>query len=151
MRDQVYENYTSPLGVGFVCAGNHYDMDLPHRQRTTNATKLAVGFRRSDTYAIRYHNPTYLRLESCPESHLLYFHNVPYTRQLRSHNNMTVVQYIYLSHRTGAATAASFVQTWAQLAATLGSHPEYGLVASRLQAGATDAAMFSKAVIDYFA
>lgn len=57
---QVYENYTSPLGIGFVCASNHYDMDLPHRQATTNATKHAVGYRRSDTYAVAYHNPLYV-------------------------------------------------------------------------------------------
>lgn len=93
----------------------------------------------------------YLSPDTCPEAHLLYFHNVPYSRPLATHSNCTVLQYIYLSHQAGAAAAADFVRSWTELADLLGNHTEYTLVLSRLQTGAADAAIFAKAVIDYFA
>eukprot|EP00911_Craspedida_sp_UC1_P002819 UC1_evm1s2064 len=147
---EVYENYTSPLGLGFVCAGNHYDMDLGHRQRQTNATKTHLGYDRAETYGRDYRNPTFVDLESCPETQLLTFHNVPYTHQLHTHHNVSLIQYIYSSHRAGAAAAEGFVREWTALLPDLGSHPEYNRTLQRLQTGATDAGKFRDSVIKYF-
>ena len=37
-----YENVTTSLGYGFVCAGNHFDMDPAHRVDYSNATRGAT-------------------------------------------------------------------------------------------------------------
>ena len=148
---EVYENYTSPLGVGFVCAANHYDMDLPHRQPQTNATATHVGYQRNGTYGRDYRNPQYVQLATCPEAELLCFHNVPYTHRLRTRGNASVIEYIYASHAAGARAAAGYVQTWLDLAPELGRFPEYNVTLDRLRTGAADAAKFRDAVVDYFA
>ena len=41
-----FENYTAPLGVGFICNGDHYVPDPQHRVSQLNASEASVGFNR---------------------------------------------------------------------------------------------------------
>ena len=51
-----YENYTAPLGLGFICAGDHYAPDPPHRQSLMNASATHLGYDRPATTNARIQN-----------------------------------------------------------------------------------------------
>ena len=155
---EVYENYTSPLGVGFICAGDHYNMDPPHRQQYTNATSTHVGYNR-DAYARTYNGRVasrYSRLAETPDELLLCFHNVAYTHKLSaSHGNLDVLEYIYASHRAGAKAAHGYIQSWESLRGRIDTST-YGpqtfeTLHQRLVFGAQEAQRFSEQIISYFA
>ena len=154
MRSWVaYENYTSPLGIGFVCAGNHYDMDMPHRESTTNANRTHIGYERGIRWGSLY-NGTVARafesIDSCPEQLLLFFHNVPYTHRLVTKGNCSVLQYIYASHKAGAMAAVSFANDWAVLQSLVNSTFLYENIDQHLKMGAHDAGVFSQYMISFF-
>ena len=214
----MYENYTAPLGIGFICDSNHYDPNPKQRAKLTNTTAQHIGYERGvmdgfgGTYNPRvaaqvcdvHTTPEELLLAS--KSHTLNhrvpvqhaaqkrnlrcvlhpstprywvqntpriqnnrslnpisfmidfdfqtFHNVPYTHQLHGHGNMTVIQYIYESHRSGAAAAAAYQDVWQSLAGLI-DEGVYGAgvhatVAQRLQFGASEANRFAGIMIDYY-
>jgi len=164
---EAYENYTSSLGWGFSCAGNHYDMDLADRTDYTNATETTIGYSRGveGGYGATYSGATasdFLNVSLCPEELLLAFHTVPYAHKLRGprYGNLTVLQWIYASHAGGARTAREFVAGWESLEGQLnlsayatGGATEadvFAAVAQRLQGGAASAAQFSASIIKYF-
>jgi alpha-glucuronidase len=155
---EAYENYTAPLGVGFICAGDHYAPDPPHRVSYTNATATRVGYNRG-AYAETYNGAVaqdYASLASTPDELLLCFHNVPYTHQLgAAHGGLSVLEWIYASHKAGAATAASYVTTWKALKGRIDTSVYgdggYEQVLQRLEFGATEAGRFSDIVVNYFA
>lgn len=162
-----YENFTASLGWGFVCAGDHYDMDPASRTDYSNATHLSVGYARGQpgAYASAYNGAAaaaFLSLDTCPEQLLLSFFNVDYTYVLRGleYGGLSVLDWIYASHAAGAATSASFVSQW-QLLKGLVNLTAYAVdgmseddvfdnMSEILQAGAADAATFSAAVTQYF-
>lgn len=165
---EAYENFTASLGWGFVCAGDHYHMDPKLRLDYTNASAARVGYARGQpgAYGAVYNAPAaaaFTSLEACPEELLLAFHNVPYSHALRGqrYGGLSVLGWINASHAAGASTAAGFVQRWRALqgqlrlaAFAVGGDTEadvFEQVAQRLQAAATDAAMFAQNVTDYFA
>jgi alpha-glucuronidase len=154
---EAYENYTAPLGIGFICGGDHYNPDPAHRQSLTNATSKYIGYNRP-AYAGTYNGAVASALESVettPEELLLAFHNVPYTHKLNAaRRNLSVIDFIYSSHKAGAATASSYVQTWTSLQGKL-DFGAYGpgtfeVVKKRLQFGASEAQRFSGIITKYF-
>ena len=156
-----YENYTAPLGVGFICNGNHYEPDPPHRVSYTNASKSNVGFHRggANLYGGTYNPRVAVQFDSVdttPEELLLCFHNVPYTHKLSSnYSGLSVLEYIYSSHKAGAATAASYIETWQSLKSDLDT-TTYGdgvfdAMTKRLTFGASEAKRFEAIIVDYFA
>lgn len=155
---EAYENYTAPLGVGFICSGDHYAPDPPHRVSYTNATETHVGYNRL-AYAQTYNPPVsqhYATVANTPDDLLLCFHNVPYTHKLdESHGGLTVLEWIYASHNAGAATAAEYVTTWKSLKGRIDTavygEDGYEKVLKRLQFGASEASRFSEIVVSYFA
>ena len=155
---EAFENYTAPLGVGFICSGNHYEPDPSHRETYTNATNTYVGYNR-EAYTRTYNSPVsqhYETLESTPNDLLLCFHNVPYTHKLDdAHGGLTVLEWIYSSHKAGAATAAQYVTTWQSLKGRVDTEvygkDAYDQLLQRLQFGASEAERFSGIVVDYFA
>lgn len=117
---EIYEAYTSPLGVGVICHGNHYDPAPARRTYYTGAKKTGVGFDRTvatgSGYADQYPEQVtakYESIESCPDELLLFFHHVPYTHQL--HSGKTVIQHIYDSHFEGVERAQKLRDQWKTL------------------------------------
>lgn len=122
---RAYEDYTVPLGMGWMCKPNHhygpdpwgYEFD---RWGTYNrADRDAVGVDRtsSGTGYTEQYAPELAELygdpEKCPDELLLFFHRVPYTHRL--HSGKTVIQHIYDAHFEGYAGAERFAELWADL------------------------------------
>eukprot|EP00054_Salpingoeca_dolichothecata_P016307 m.95405 g.95405 ORF g.95405 m.95405 type:complete len:439 (+) comp21921_c0_seq2:356-1672(+) len=134
---ETYENYTSPLGLGFVCAGDHYHMDMPHREPTTNASKFGVGFHRP-LFANDYNTSVFRSIESCPESLLLAFYNLPYDYQLirgsksggsnreNNNNNNTnnTINITFKSEVHGPCTRIETNNNFPRVSVTPPSHPK---------------------------
>ncbi len=121
----VYENYTSPLGIGWmVTPHEHYGCSVDGYEYSRwgtyhRADHLGIGVDRSENgtgYALQYHEPNasmYNHMETCPEELLLFFHHVPYTYVLKS--NKTVIQHIYDSHFEGVEQVEEMIATWESL------------------------------------
>ena len=123
---QIYEDYTSPLGVGFMCGSkkphrHHYDPDPAGRQKKYHhADKQGVGYDRTKAtgsgYTMQYHKVAadiFESLETCPDELLLFFHHVPYRHRL--HSGKTVIQHIYDTHNDGAKRAEGLRKSWKSL------------------------------------
>lgn len=121
--NQTYENYTSPLGVGFMVtpavhygpAVDGYEFD---RWGTYHfADRNGIGVDRTTASGSGYTSqyPTdlaeqYEHLESTPDELLLFFHHVPYTHTL--HSGKTVIQHIYDTHFAGVERVQQYIQQW---------------------------------------
>ncbi len=122
---EVYENYTSPLGIGWMVNPNHhygpnvngYEFDrwgTYHRadrdgigvDRTTKGTGYTAQY--NEEKFTLYENP-----ETCPEELLLFFHYVRYDKQLKS--GKTLIQHIYDTHFEGYESVEGFVRDWKSL------------------------------------
>ncbi len=122
---KAYEDYTAPLGLGWLCKPNHhygpdpwgYEFD---RWGTYNrADRDCVGVDRSASgtgYSELYAEPlanVFGSPETCPDELLLFFHRVPYTHRL--HSGKTVIQHIYDTHFEGYEQAKRFAEAWKTL------------------------------------
>lgn len=123
---QTYENYTAPLGVGWmVNPGHHYGPNVDGYEYDVWGTyhfsdRDGIGVDRTTEtgtgYAAQYFSPNdkiYNNLESCPDDLLLFFHHVPYTHKLES--GETVIQHIYNTHFRGVEEVESFIRAWDKL------------------------------------
>ena len=118
---EVYEKYTSPLGIGWMVNPNHhygpnvdgYEYDrwgTYHRadlhgigvDRTTKGTGYTTQYREENFKM--YEDPA-----TCPEELLLFFHYIRYDYVLKS--GKTLIQHIYDSHFEGAEQAEGFLET----------------------------------------
>ena len=154
---------TSPLGLGFICGttplgGNHYAPNPPDRQKLTNATKTHIGYSRP-AYASTYNGAVaeaYGSVAATPDELKLCFHNVPYGYKLGpAHGGLSVLEWIYASHKAGAATAAGYVGTWkstkGRIETSAYGDDAFDQVLQRLVFGASEAQKFADYVVDYFA
>ncbi len=120
---RIYEDYTAPLGVGFmVKPSHHYGPDIDgyeyDRWGTYHfADRDGIGNNRTvkdgTGYAGLYHEPVssiYENPETCPDELLLFFHHVPYTHRLQS--GKTVIQHIYDTHFSGFEQVEKMVDMW---------------------------------------
>jgi alpha-glucuronidase len=118
-----YEQYTAPLGVGFmVRPGHHYGPDVDGYEYTPWGTyhfadRDGIGVDRTAAtgtgFAAQYPHPWSERYESpatCPDELLLFFHHVPYTHVL--HSGVTVIQHIYDTHFAGAQRVTEMQSQW---------------------------------------
>jgi len=123
---RVYEQYTAPLGVGFmVRPGQHYGPDVDGYEYTPWGTyhfadRDGVGVDRTRAsgtgFTGQYPQPwsdVYESVEQCPDELLLFFHHVPYTHVL--HSGSTVIQHIYDTHFAGAERVAEMRQAWEEI------------------------------------
>ncbi len=118
----LYEGYTSPLGLGVlhdVATHLHPVPEIRHRYH--QADSRGVGFDRTSAtgsgFVDQYAPPVaerYESLDTCPDELLLFFHHVPYTHSL--HSGKTVIQHIYDSHFDGVEGVVAMRQRWAALA-----------------------------------
>lgn len=109
---EVYESYTTPLGLGWMVNVSHHYGPSPEgyeydRWGTYHrADHTAIGVDRTSTgtnYTNQYHEinrKTYESMETCPESLLLFFHRIPYKHILS--DQRTLIQYMYDAHFDGA-------------------------------------------------
>ncbi|MBW7650128.1 alpha-glucuronidase family glycosyl hydrolase [Anoxybacillus sp. ST4] len=123
---RIYENYTSPLGIGWmVNPGHHYGPNVDgyeysHWGTYHYADRHGIGVDRTTWsgtgYASQYfrENATiYESLEDCPDELLLFFHHVPYSHRLKS--GKTVIQHIYDTHFEGVEQAKQLKKKWEHL------------------------------------
>ncbi len=128
---RIYENYTSPLGIGWMVNPNHhygpnvdgYEYDkwgTYHRadlkgigvDRTVSAGTGYIGQYNKEVAAM------YENLETCPEELLLFFHHIPYSYKLQS--GETLIQYIYNSHFKGVEQVIELKNKWLGLKGMIG-------------------------------
>lgn len=155
----VYENYTAPLGVGWmVRPGNHYGPDVDgyeyDRWGTYHfADRDGVGVDRAGTgtgYALTYNEPAasaYNGVDTCPDELLLFFHHVPYTHILKS--GKTVIQHIYDSHFDGLESVLKMLSDWKRLEGRL-NDKDYINVLYRLEEQAHCARQWRDQINTYF-
>ncbi|MBB5325500.1 alpha-glucuronidase [Anoxybacillus tepidamans] len=123
---RIYENYTAPLGVGWmVNPGHHYGPNVDgyeysHWGTYHYADRDGIGVDRTIAtgtgYTAQYfpeNAAMYESLDTCPDELLLFFHHVPYTYHLKS--GETVIQHIYNSHFDGVEQAKQLKKRWEQL------------------------------------
>lgn len=124
---RTYEQYTAPLGVGFmVRPGHHYGPDVDGYEYTPWGTyhfadRDGVGVDRTAAtgtgFAAQFPPPwsaVYESRDRCPDELLLFLHHVPYDHVL--HSGSTVIQHIYDSHFAGAERARELRARWQRIA-----------------------------------
>lgn len=123
---EIYEKYTSPLGIGWmVNPGTHYGCSVDGYEYDRwgtyhRADHLGIGVDRSDKgtgFAGQYREPNALMYNSvteCPDELALFFHHLPYTHRL--HSGKTVIQHIYDTHFEGYEEAQELARKWETLA-----------------------------------
>ncbi|MFD8570616.1 alpha-glucuronidase family glycosyl hydrolase [Streptomyces sp. NPDC059639] len=118
-----YEDYTSPLGTGYLThppdgsVTGHFDPSPTTTTQFHKSDRTGIGYDRTvatgDGYPALYApeiRDSYESLENCPEELLLFLHHVPYTHRLG--NGDTVIQRIYDTHFDGAARVADMRAGW---------------------------------------
>ena len=122
---EIYEKYTSPLGIGWmVQPGIHYGCSVDGYEYDRwgtyhRADHLGIGVDRSDKgtgYALQYNEPNasvYNDPDKCPDELVLFFHHLPYTHKL--HSGKTVIQHIYDTHFEGYEEAQQLASKWDSL------------------------------------
>jgi len=125
----VYEQYTAPLGIGWMVNPNHHYGPNPDgyeydRWGTYHrATNTEIGVERGPRgtgYTMQYRLPLsaiYADIESCPEELLLFFHRLPYTYVMK--DGRTLIQRVYDDHFEGCAAAEEFARSWDELESLL--------------------------------
>ena len=152
---EIYEKYTSPLGIGVMCASNHYDPNPAFRAKAfMHADARGVGYDRTtrsgSRYVEQYRAPVARRyddLSTCPDELLLFFHHVPYTHRL--HSDKTVLQHIYDTHYEGVEDVRTMLAQWESLLGSI-DNQRYREVHERLDAQIAHAEKWRDVVNRYF-
>ncbi|MGY0064181.1 alpha-glucuronidase family glycosyl hydrolase [Streptomyces sp. LZ34] len=123
---RTYEDYTSPLGTGYLThppdgsVTGHFDPSPTTTTQFHKSNREGIGYDRTaatgNGYTKLYAPATrdaYESLDNCPEELLLFLHHVPYTHRLD--NGKTVIQHIYDTHFSGAARVADMRTDWEEL------------------------------------
>ncbi len=118
----VYEQYTAPLGIGWmVNPGHHYGPNPDGYEYDRwgtyhRATNTAIGVERGPEgtgYTEQYCSPLnelYADVSTCPEELLLFFHRIPYNHIMK--DGRTLIQRIYDDHFEGYDAAEGFARDW---------------------------------------
>lgn len=157
---RIYENYTSPLGVGFLCGSedphlHHYDPDPAGRQKNYHhADEKGVGYDRTKAtgsgYTEQYPPPAaalFESLETCPDELLLFFHHVPYSHKLNS--GKTVIRHIYDTHIDGVEQARGLKKDWESLRDSIDAE-RHRLVSEKLEEQIEHAILWRDTINRYF-
>lgn len=138
-----YENYTAPLGVGWmVNISHHYDVSVNGYEFDRWGTyhfsdRNGLGVDRTvetgTGYTRQYLDQNfelYNDLATCPDELLLFFHHVPYGHVLQS--GKTVIQHIYDTHFEGVEMVEGYIAKWESIKGEL-DVDSYENVAGRLK------------------
>ena len=135
---KAYEEYTSPLGIGWMVNPNyHYGPSVDGYEYSRwgtyhRADHMGIGVDRSREgtgYALLYNEPNasvYDDKEKCPDELLLFFHHIPYTWKLKS--GKTVIQHIYDTHFDGVDMVDEMVERFMKLEGRLPQKPYLRMV-----------------------
>lgn len=156
----IYEKYTSPLGIGWmVNPSHHYGPSVDGYEYSGWGTYHYADFRglgvnrsvaQGTGYSGQYRSPVaemYERLETCPEELLLFFHHVPYDYRLKS--GKTVLQHIYDTHFEGVEEVRELQATWLALREKI-AEPIFETTLARLNAQLKNAEEWRDVVNTYF-
>ncbi|MNJ42282.1 Xylan alpha-(1-_2)-glucuronosidase [compost metagenome] len=156
----IYENYTSPLGIGWmVNPDHHYGPNVDGYEYSKWGTYhfadcKGIGVDRTlatgTGYTSQYRHPVAQRYEdlaTCPDELLLFFHHVPYTHKLDS--GKTVIQHIYDTHFEGALQVESLIRQWEQIKTSI-DREQYEGVLHRLKEQAEHATHWRDMINTYF-
>ena len=122
---EVYERYTSPLGIGWMVTPHvHYGCSVDGYEYSRwgtyhRADHLGIGVDRTDSgtgYVRQYNEPNasmYNDINICPEELLLFFHHVPYVHVLST--GKTLIQHIYDTHFQGVEEVEAMMDCWKSL------------------------------------
>lgn len=156
----IYENYTSPLGVGWmVNPDHHYGPNVDGYEYSKWGTYhfadcKGIGVDRTVAtgtgYSSQYRPEVakmYDSLEACPDELLLFFHHVSYEHVLDS--GKTVIQHIYDSHFDGAAQAEELITSWKETEKEIDAE-RYQAVLQRLKEQAEHAGFWRDMINTYF-
>jgi len=156
---EVYENYTTPLALGWMVNIHHHYGPSPEGYEYSRwgtyhrADNKAVGIDRTEKgtgYTAQYHpylNELYSDPESCPGELLLFFHRLPYDYVLK--NKKTLLQHIYDTHFEGGAAVEGFIKTWYSLKPLLPENA-YESVMERFQRQLVNAREWRDVINNYF-
>ncbi|GAA4411585.1 alpha-glucuronidase family glycosyl hydrolase [Nibrella viscosa] len=160
---EVYASYTNPLGVHHIMGyGIHYGPEpwldkapRPDWRHTYyhRADSVGIGFDRTATgsNALSQYTPEVQKqwstMETCPLPYLLWFHHVPWTKQLRT--GRTLWDEFVTRYYTGADSVRWMQQQWAQVKPAV--DPEiFEDVAGRLAVQQKEAIWWRDACVLYF-
>ena len=156
----VYENYTSPLGIGWmVNPNNHYGPNVDGYEYDRwgtyhRADRDGLGVDRTvksgTGYAGQYNEPNasmYENKETCPEELLLFFHYIRYDHILKS--GKTLIQHIYDTHFEGVEAVIKMSKDFEELKGLI---PEdiYERVCERFEMQLSNAEEWRDRVNTYF-
>lgn len=140
---RTYEDYTAPLGIGFMVRPNHHygpDVDGYEYDRWGTyhfADRDGIGVERTlangTGYTRQYSDEKfaeYENLATCPDELVIFFHHLPYTHVL--HSKKTIIQHIYDTHFEGYDKVEKYIEMWKQLGDVLDKE-SYQNVAERLE------------------
>lgn len=122
----IYENYTSPLGIGWmVNPDHHYGPSVDGYEYSKWGTYHRADFKaigvdrtvaKGTGFTRQYRKDNYImfeNIETCPEELILFFHRLPYTYRLK--NGKTIIQHIYDTHFEGVDQAIRLKEQWEKL------------------------------------
>lgn len=122
---EIYEKYTTPMGIGFMVNPSHHYGPNPEGYEYSSwgtyhrADHLAIGVERGPDgtgYSELYfekHASQYRDVYRCPGELLLFFHRVPYTHRMP--DGRTLIQCIYDSHFEGFEQMVQMEWVWDSL------------------------------------
>ncbi|MFD7919457.1 alpha-glucuronidase family glycosyl hydrolase [Streptomyces sp. NPDC059740] len=157
---RTYEDYTSPLGTGYLThppdgsVTGHFDPSPTTTTQFHRSDREGIGHDRTaatgDGYTQLYAPATQKAYEStadCPEELLLFLHHVPYTHRLG--DGTTVIQHIYDTHFSGAARVAAMREDWDGLRSRI-DHRRLTEVSSQLREQSAKAAQWRDTLVAYW-
>jgi len=156
---EVYERYTSPLGIGWmVTPHEHYGCSVDGYEYSRwgtyhRADHLGIGVDRTDSgtgYVRQYNEPNasmYNDINTCPEELLLFFHHVPYVHMLST--GKTLIQHIYDTHFQGVEEVEAMISCWKTLEGKVPADV-YANVSGRFERQLTNAKDWRDQVNSYF-
>lgn len=123
---ETYENYTSPLGIGWMVQPNHhyspsvegYEFDMWGTYHYSDRNGLGVDrtVATGTGYTSQYYTENfemYEDVETCPDELLLFFHHLPYEHKLK--NGSSLIQHIYDKHFEGYDRVVEYQNKWKSL------------------------------------
>ncbi len=156
---EVYERYTSPLGIGWMVTPHvHYGCSVDGYEYSRwgtyhRADHLGIGVDRTDSgtgYVRQYNEPNasmYNDINTCPEELLLFFHHVPYAYVLST--GKTLIQHIYDTHFKGVEEVETMIACWKTLEGEVPAEV-FSNVSGRFERQLTNAKDWRDQVNSYF-
>ncbi|MFL0253237.1 alpha-glucuronidase family glycosyl hydrolase [Clostridium neuense] len=156
----IYEEYTCPLGIGWMVNPNHhYGPSVDGYEYAAWGTYHYADFRslgvdrtvKTGTgYTAEYAKPIadmYENVETCPEELLLFFHNMEYKYVLKS--GKTIIQHIYDTHFEGVERVYDLKEKWLSLKGKIDDEI-FDAVLDRLEIQIKDSKEWRDVVNSYF-